>query len=219
MRSISVIKKPCSAGLSSYGVHRYSSLCNRLRRMAGDFVTALLLASPRCVHHRLPLRRFTVVSAAISTRPVPAIQAGRLRGEMFAKPRVAARFDLSITRASLALVPSGRDGIARCSRANQRRLSLKHISPELCSRLPPTGRPLSLCEHRTLEYQHYQPWEAGQAIALTRFAVECLWRTGFVCGNEWKSRSKRGKLQRKVFSFAFSRQPDFPWCVPTGSRR
>jgi hypothetical protein len=74
--------------------------------------------------------------AAKSTRPVPAIQAGRLRGAKFAKPRVASRFDLSIHAGLLLRSPLWGNMRSRQQRADQRRLSLKHISPELYSRLP-----------------------------------------------------------------------------------
>ena len=80
--------------------------------------------------------------AAESTRPVPAIQAGPLRGVMFAQPRVARAVVYELLRELLSRpFLSERDQIALLA-SQSTQIKLKHISPELYSRpLLATGRP------------------------------------------------------------------------------
>jgi hypothetical protein len=80
--------------------------------------------------------------AAESARPVPAIQAGPLRGVMFAPPRVARAVVYELLRELLSRpFLSEREQIALLA-SQSTQIKLKHISPELYSRpLLATGRP------------------------------------------------------------------------------
>src|SRR6185437_613666 len=80
--------------------------------------------------------------ASESARPVPAIQAGPLRGVMFAPPRVARAVVYELLRELLSRpFLSEREQIALLA-SQSTQIKLKHISPELYSRLLlATGRP------------------------------------------------------------------------------